>query len=121
VKDFFISYTEADRAWAEWVAWRLEEAGYTTVLQAWDFRPGSNFPLEMKQALREATRFLAVLSPAYLKSVFAQAEWAAAFRSDPTGSKRKLVHLRVEPCELGDLDGSIVYVNLVGLEEDAWE
>jgi hypothetical protein len=26
--DFFISYTQADRAWAEWIAWALEEAGY---------------------------------------------------------------------------------------------
>ena len=26
-KDFFVSYTGADRRWAEWVAWALEEAG----------------------------------------------------------------------------------------------
>jgi hypothetical protein len=26
--DFFISYTGADRAWAEWVAWQLIDAGY---------------------------------------------------------------------------------------------
>ena len=40
VKDFFISYNSADRGWAEWIAWQLEEAAYTTVLQAWDFRLG---------------------------------------------------------------------------------
>ena len=34
VKDFFISYTTADKAWAEWIAWHLEEAGYSTVVQA---------------------------------------------------------------------------------------
>ena len=22
--DFFVSYTSADRAWAEWIAWQLE-------------------------------------------------------------------------------------------------
>jgi TIR domain len=33
-RDFFVSYTQADRAWAEWLAWELEAAGYTTVLQA---------------------------------------------------------------------------------------
>jgi hypothetical protein len=36
-RDFFISYTAADQAWAEWIAWQLEAEGYTTVLQAWDF------------------------------------------------------------------------------------
>ncbi len=25
--DFFISYTSADEAWAEWIAWVLEAAG----------------------------------------------------------------------------------------------
>jgi hypothetical protein len=28
VPDFFISYTSADRAWAEWIAWQLEAEGY---------------------------------------------------------------------------------------------
>jgi hypothetical protein len=42
VKDFFISYNSADKGWAEWIAWQLEEAGYTTILQAWDFRWRSN-------------------------------------------------------------------------------
>jgi TIR domain len=47
-RDFFISYTAADRAWAEWVAWQLEAAGWTTVLQAWDFAVGENFVLRMR-------------------------------------------------------------------------
>jgi hypothetical protein len=54
MKDFFISYTKADQAWAEWIAWKLEEAGYSTVIQAWDFRPGSNFVLEMQRAASTA-------------------------------------------------------------------
>ncbi|WP_372512161.1 TIR domain-containing protein [Frankia umida] len=24
-RDFFVSYTQADRAWAEWISWELEE------------------------------------------------------------------------------------------------
>jgi TIR domain len=39
-KDFFISYSHADHRWAEWIAWQLEEAGYSTILQAWDFQTG---------------------------------------------------------------------------------
>ncbi|MEA3325073.1 MAG: toll/interleukin-1 receptor domain-containing protein [Euryarchaeota archaeon] len=67
--DFFISYTNADRAWAEWIAWELEENRYTTVLQAWDFRPGSNFVLEMQKAAENASRTIAVLSPDYLNGM----------------------------------------------------
>ena len=55
-KDFFISYNKADREWAEWIAWQLEEAGYTTVIQSWDFSPGRNFILEMDKATKAAKR-----------------------------------------------------------------
>src|SRR5439155_15515677 len=79
MKDFFISYTSADRRWAEWIAWHLEAKGYSVVIQAWDFRPGSNFVLEMDKASREAMRTLIVLSPNYLDSRYAKAEWASAF------------------------------------------
>jgi TIR domain len=68
-KDYFISYTGADQAWAEWIADTLERAGLGTVLQAWDFRPGENFIQRMNEALLKAERVLAVLSPAYLLRV----------------------------------------------------
>jgi len=119
MKDFFISYNSADRQWAEWIAWQLEDAGYSTAIQAWDFRPGSNFVLEMQKAATEAQRTIAVLSPDYLKSLFTQPEWAAAFAQDPTGEKRTLVNLRVRECELKGLLSQIVYVDLVGLDETA--
>ncbi len=40
MRDFFISYNQADRRWAEWIGWQLEEQGWTVFLQLWDFRPG---------------------------------------------------------------------------------
>src|SRR5215471_2066812 len=69
MKDFFVSYNRADRQWAEWIAWRLEEAGYAVIVQAWDIRPGSNFILEMDNAARETERTIAVLClpPIYLR------------------------------------------------------
>ncbi len=118
MKDFFISYTSADRSWAEWIAWQLEEAKHTVVIQAWDFRPGGNFALDMKQAAAECERTIAVLSPDYLNSLYAQAEWAAAFAQDPTGAKKLLLPVRVRECELKGLDAPIVYIDLIGATED---
>src|SRR6266436_4980277 len=86
-KDFFVSYNKADRAWAEWIAWQLEAEGYTTVLQAWDFLPGTNFVLDMDKASQQASRTIALLSPDYLASEFTQPEWAAAFVLDPTSQQ----------------------------------
>ena len=93
-RDFFISYTSADRAWADWIAWQLEAAGSTTVLQAWDFRPGSDFVHQMQQATQQADRTIAVLSAAYFGSQFGEAEWRVAFRKDPTGESGVLVPVR---------------------------
>jgi TIR domain/Effector-associated domain 9 len=114
VKDFFVSYNRADRQWAEWIAWTLEEAGMTVVIQAWDFRPGGNFVLDMQRAAVECKRTIAVLSETYLKSAFTQPEWAAAFVGDPQSIDRKLLPVKVKNCKPDGLLGPIVYVDLVG-------
>lgn len=117
--DFFISYTQTDRPWAEWIAWILEQAGYKTRIQAWDFRPGGNFVVEMQKAAVDSDRTIAVLSPDYLSSLFGMAEWAAAFAMDPDGTKGKLVPVlvrEVDPERLGLLT-AIIQIRLVGLKE----
>jgi TIR domain len=118
-KDFFISYTSADRTWAEWIAWQLEQENYTTVIQAWDIQAGSNFVLEMDKAARTAERTIAVLSPDYFASHFTPSEWAAAFRRDPKGEHRFLVPVRVRECDVEGLLGQVVSIDLLGQDEHA--
>ncbi|HRH87594.1 MAG TPA: toll/interleukin-1 receptor domain-containing protein [Rubrivivax sp.] len=115
MKDFFVSYSAADRAWAEWIAWQLEAAGWSVVVQAWDFQPGSNFALEMSRALVNTQRTIAVLSPAFLVSDFTAPEWAATFARDPTGALHSLVPVRVRECSPTGLLAPIVYIDLVGV------
>lgn len=116
-KDFFISYTQVDKAWAEWVAWELEEAHYETALQAWDILAGSNFVLEMQKAATQAERTITILSPEYLAALYTQPEWAAAFVQDPTGVQGKLLPVRVRECDPTGMLASIVYIDLVDLPE----
>lgn len=118
MKDFFISYNSADKDRAEWIAWQLEEARYTTIIQAWDFGPGENFVLAMQKAAIEAKRTIAVLSPDYLTAQFTAPEWAAAFVQDPTGEKRLLIPVRVRPVDVTGLLTAIVYIDLVGANKD---
>src|SRR6266704_2649945 len=99
-KDFFISYNSTDRHWAEWIAWQLEEeASYTTILQAWDIRPGSNFIQEIHVATIEAERTIAVLSPDYLDALSTQLEWTTAFLEQIKGKKGTFLPVRVRECE----------------------
>jgi hypothetical protein len=113
--DFFISYAQADRAWAEWIAWVLEENGYRVLIQAWDFVAGANWVRGMQAGTRDAQRTIAVLSSAYLDSVFANAEWQAAWAADP--HDRRLLVVRIAECERPGLLGAITEVNLFGLAE----
>src|ERR1044072_4200408 len=117
MSDFFVSYTRADKPWAEWVAWQLEEVGYTVKLQAWDFSPSSNFVLEMQRATTESERTIAILSDNYFRSKFTQSEWAVAFAQDPDGKKGVLIPVRVEECRPPGLLATIVYIDLVGKAE----
>jgi tetratricopeptide (TPR) repeat protein len=117
--DFFISYTQADREWAEWIAWVLEDEGFQVYLQSWDFRPGSNFVLEMQNAATGAVRTIAVLSPDYEKSGFTKPEWAAAFAKDPTGEKGTLLPVRVKEMSPEGMLAPLVYIDLVDLPESS--
>jgi tetratricopeptide (TPR) repeat protein len=116
-RDFFISYTQVNRPWAEWIAVQLEAAGYTTLLQAWDFRPGSDFVEQMHRAIEQTKRTIAVLSQRYLASVFGAAEWHAIFAKDPTGQEGLLLPVRIEDCEPPGLLRTRVYIDLVDTDE----
>ena len=115
--DFFISYTQSDRAWAEWIAWILEEDGHRVLVQAWDFVPGTNWVQGMQAGTRDAARTIAVLSPEYLRSVYGETEWQAAWASDPEGTRRKLLTVRVAECDRPGLLAQVVGVDLFELAE----
>jgi hypothetical protein len=115
--DFFVSYTQADRAWAEWIAWILEEDGHKVLVQAWDIVPGSNWTQSMQDGVTSATRTIAVLSEAYSQSVYGTAEWLAAWREDPTGKQRKLIPIRIQDCSRPGFLADVVGVDLFGQDE----
>lgn len=114
-----MSYTQDDRAWAEWIAWELEERGHRVLIQAWDMVPGSNWVARMDEGVRRSERTIAVLSPACSSSVYGATEWQTAWRDDPLGDNRKLLVLRVQDCARPDLLGSVVSADLFGLGEAA--
>lgn len=116
--DFFISYTQSDLDNAKWIAAQLEASGYTIIAQFKDMPPGSNFVIEMDEAVKRARQTIAVLSPEYLASDYCQQELAAVIRSDPKGNKRLLIPVRVQKCAPEGLLGPIVYVDLVGKDDE---
>jgi TIR domain/CRISPR-associated protein NE0113 (Cas_NE0113) len=105
-KDFFISYHQADRKWAEWIAWHLEANGYSCVFRPWDFRPGSNFVMEEDKALDHTKRIVMVLSPDYLAH---QSEWTAVVVRNPDA----LLPVRVRECNPAGRLATITPIDIV--------
>lgn len=115
--DFFVSYTQEDRDWAEWIAWWLEEDGYRVLIQAWDMVAGSHWVSRMDQGVQRAARMVAVVSPDYLSSVYGGAEWQAVWAGDPQGQRRKLITVRIRGERPAGLLRGVVGIDLVGLPE----
>jgi hypothetical protein len=114
-RDFFVSFNKADRDWATWIAWVLEEAGYRVFFQDWDFK--GNFVLEMDRAHTQSRRTIAILSQDYLTSRFTAPEWAARFAQDATSEHDLLIPVQVRPCTLQGLLAQVIYIDLLGCSE----
>lgn len=111
MRDFFISYTRVDESWATWIAWLLEEAGYSVFIQTWDIVPGDNFVAKMQEAMTQTHNTIAVLSEDYPKSPYAEDEWTYAI------TRRALVPVRVRPYVPAGFFATTVYVDIVGCDE----
>ncbi len=115
-QDFFISYNNADRIWAEWIAWQLKEEGYATILPNFGLRSGYNFALEIDKIRKEARQIIVVLSPDYIRSLYAQLEWAFVLKQDTIGKHGLVLLVHVRECSqiLKEVLGPIDYIDLVG-------
>ncbi|MGY1760146.1 FxSxx-COOH system tetratricopeptide repeat protein [Geodermatophilus sp. SYSU D00779] len=114
--DFFVSHAGRDTAWAEWLAWQLQQAGYRVELDVWDWAPGEDFVARMQQALERADRLLAVCTEAYFTSAFGGAELRAAF-AQSAATEGRIVPVLVEPVTLPPLYAPLIHVDLTGVDE----
>src|SRR5438876_10883938 len=113
--DFFISRTGADAQWAKWIGQVLEEAGYSVILQDWDFHAGEDFVAKMDAAMRSSDRTIAVLSRNYDHALFTVPEWTNAIARDPTGRDAVLLPVRVDDIVPEGIFKTRVYIDLFGV------
>jgi hypothetical protein len=116
--DFFVSHAGRDTAWAEWLAWQLQQAGYSVELDVWDWAPGEDFVARMAAALQSADRLLAVCTEAYFASAFGGAEFRAGFVGQARAEGR-IVLVLVEPVAVPPLYAPLIPLDLTGLDETA--
>jgi TIR domain/Tetratricopeptide repeat/NB-ARC domain len=93
--DVYLSYVSEDRLWAEWIAAVLTQAGFRVLLPAGSAQAGGNERDEAASAAGAASRTVAIVSAAYLRSAQSLGVREAMAVADPTGSNKRLIPVRV--------------------------
>ncbi|WP_026207945.1 FxSxx-COOH system tetratricopeptide repeat protein, partial [Catelliglobosispora koreensis] len=113
VVDFFVSHAGRDRAWAEWVAWELAQAGFSVELDVWDWPAGDSFVARMNEALQGCSRVVALWSPAYFEPErFTTEEWQAV-----VAARQRWVPLRIDVVTPPPILSPVIYKDLFGRDE----
>ncbi|WP_081982412.1 FxSxx-COOH system tetratricopeptide repeat protein [Streptacidiphilus albus] len=113
--DLYLSYVPEDRMWADWIESVLKGAGFRVLPR--DVSAGSDPRAEAERSMDASYRTVAILSPSYVRSPQAQALWESVAKSDPSGTRRQLIPVRV-----GDVRPTAPFsnrnsVDLVRMEE----
>ncbi len=116
-KNFFISYTNKDEQQALWIDKVLKKAGYTTIIQACDFEPGTSFTGNMHKALQNSERLIAVLSDDYFKSAMCNKEWENAFYKY-CEDDRAIIPVRISNVKPVGVFTTIIYIDLYKIPEE---
>jgi hypothetical protein len=111
--DFFVSYSSADRPWAEWIAWQLEADGYQVVMKALDYFYEWYWARAMRDAISRGLRVVAVLSSDW-DTAHGEGRWRVFDTEDPTGERGLLLPVQVREVVPPGLLKTRIYVDLVG-------
>lgn len=99
--DIFISYSHLNQTWVwQWLLPRLEKAGVTVCIDHACFEPGAPILAEIERAILNSRKTLVVLTPAYLKSEWAELENVLVATLDPAARNRRLLPIVLEACDL---------------------
>lgn len=115
--DFFISYTKTDLESAEEINEILKEAQYKTFIQCADILAGVNFMGKIKEGLESCDYCIAVLSPEYLGSKWATAEFETAYTISIKKKEGFLIPVKIKETEIEGLFRTINYIDLVNITE----
>lgn len=108
--DFFISFAEPDREWAEWIATILMDGDYRVVV---GHEPIGIPTAGRREMIADANMVICVLTPAYIASSYAQKEWFRAYLEGPRG----LLPILVEEAPIPPLLETALILNWVGLDK----
>jgi hypothetical protein len=96
-RDYFISRSSVDAAFASWIGKLIAAQGKAYIDQSEHFGH-EDFMNAMHRAFLSGARVVALYSQSYLDSKYCVREATEALKGDPANEQQRLIPLRIEPC-----------------------
>jgi hypothetical protein len=115
----FLSYArvDADKKFVAELHQRLKQDGIECFFDELSLAPGTNFVLQISEAIEKCNYLVMVMSRAYFSARFVPPEWSAVFSADPTNQRGRLVPLLREDCELPALLKPLIFIDVRSAEK----
>jgi tetratricopeptide (TPR) repeat protein len=117
--DFFISYTSADRTWAQWIGKEIIGLGHAAHVHEWEIEGGGDIYDWMEKRLDAADHVLCVVSDEYLRAPFSKLERNAALWQAAGSRPGFVLFVVVKPAKLPTLSDHIKRCELFNLDEES--
>ena len=98
--EIYLSYVPEDRTWADWIAAVLALRGIQVVRHSTAALAGDSLRGDAERGALAASRTIALLSAAYMRSQQALGVGDAMSTADPAGTSRRLIPIRVSETQL---------------------
>lgn len=120
-RDIFISYSHTDRAWvSSELLPKLEGSGLSVLIDFKDFSAGAFGIEQMENAVTNCRKIVLVLTPKFVESEWCKLENVMAQTLDPGASRRKLIPILKERCDLPLRLRTLHYRNLTANDPEEW-
>lgn len=119
-RDFFISFSSADLAYAQAIDAALRAEGFSTFFHPNDLPDGGNIIIWMDEALMNSAQTLALFSPDYTKdkAVYSKIERYASLWQDPGSDERKLIPILLRETNFTPLIAPLKRIDVTGMARD---
>ena len=121
--DAFISYSHKDEEWVVGILLpRLETTGIKACIDFRDFEAGIASLVNMENAVELSRHTIAVLTPNWIESEWADFEGLLTGTSDPSGRRKKLIPIMLNACNLPKRISMLTYVDFTRKDREniAW-
>jgi hypothetical protein len=98
--DLFISYSQADKSWAEKLLKVIEKHGFSAWVDSENLKAGQNWQDKIEHELNTAKAIVLIVGPRQPTDKIQQMTWRAALEESWTDSYKPLIPLLIKKAEL---------------------